>query len=45
LFFPLNLHYFFHHFPNMNCQVREIKNQKKCVGCGEYSKYLNQKFH
>jgi hypothetical protein len=31
--FFYNLHFFFHFFPNKNCQVRKIRNQKKNVDC------------
>jgi hypothetical protein len=29
--FFLNLHYFFHFFPNQNCKVRKIQNQKNML--------------
>jgi hypothetical protein len=32
--FSLNLHYCFPYFPNMNCQVRKIKNQKHVLVVG-----------
>jgi len=34
LHFSLNLHYFFHFFPNKNCQVKNSK-PKKHVGWGD----------
>jgi uncharacterized membrane protein YkvI len=31
LYFSLNFHYFFHFFPNKNCQVKKIWNQKEIL--------------
>jgi hypothetical protein len=44
--FFLNLHYFFHFFPNKNCQVKKIQNQNNMLVVeGGESNYLNPEFH
>jgi hypothetical protein len=42
--FFLNLQYFFHFFPNKNCQVKKFWGQKNMLVGGERN-YLHQKFH